>query len=145
MWEIRRVQPQDIFSVIKIAYDTLSERYSPVLFNRFYETSPEGFLVAELHHKIVGFIIGFQTTPDIARITILSVTHPYRKKGVGTALIQSFLNEMMKLHIKHVDLEVNTQNTDAITFYEKHGFVVTDTIRGFYQSGDDACIMRRSL
>jgi ribosomal-protein-alanine acetyltransferase len=145
VWDIRRVQPQDIFSVIKIAYDTLSERYSPELFNRFYETFPEGFLVAEMHHKIIGFIIGFQTTPDTARITILSVTHPYRKKGLGTALITSFINEMTLSNIKQIDLEVNINNKDAITFYKKHDFVITDIIKGFYQSGDDACIMRRQL
>jgi len=55
---IRKFQPNDMFPVIKLASETLTENYNPSLFNYFYETFPEGFLVAEKFHKIVGFILG---------------------------------------------------------------------------------------
>ncbi len=145
MLEIRHVQPQDIFSVIKITYETLPERYSPEIFNKFYEIFPEGFFIAEKLHKIVGFIIGYKTSNDTARITLLSVIKEYRKQGIGAALITQFLEEMAMQNIKKVELEVRKNNETAIKFYKKHGFTITDILKGFYQTGEDACIMRRSL
>jgi len=145
VFEIRPVQPQDIFSVIRIAYDTLPERYSPELFNKFYETFPEGFFIAELLHKIVGFIVGFKTSNDSARIILLTVMKEYRKKGIGSVLITRFLKEIAIQNIKKVELEVRINNEGAIKFYKRHGFAITETIKGFYQTGEDACIMRRML
>lgn len=145
MTDIRHVHPQDIFSIIKITYDSLPERYSPEIFNTFYETFPEGFFVAEQHHKIVGFIIGYKTSNDTARIPLLSVIKEYRKQGIGTALINQFLKEMALQKIKKVELEVRENNNTAIKFYKKHGFVITDILKGFYQTGENACIMKRNL
>ena len=100
MFEIRHVQPQDIFSVVKIAYESLPERYSPEVFNKFYELFSEGFLVAEKLHKIVGFIVGIKTSNGIARIPLLSVDKKFRKQGIGSALITQFLKEMSLQNIR---------------------------------------------
>ena len=145
MFEIRHVQPQDIFSVIKIAYESLPERYSPEVFNKFYELFSEGFLVAEKLHKIVGFIVGIKTSNGIARITLLSVDKKFRKQGIGSALITQFLKEMYLQNIRQVELEVRINNDAAIKFYKKHGFDVIETVPRFYPTGEDACIMKRVL
>jgi len=143
--EIRQVQPQDIFSVIKIAYESLPEQYYPAVFNQFYESFPEGFLIAEQHHKIVGFIVGLKPDEEIAKVLLLSVTNDHRKKGIGTALLKRFLNAMKNQNIKKVELEVRTTNTVAIGFYKKHGFDVVDTLPNFYQNGEDAYTMKLVL
>ena len=142
MFEIRHIKPQDIFSVIKIAYETLPERYNPAVFNQFYESFPEGFLIAEKLHKTVGFIIGVRTSDKIARILMLSVKKNYRRSGIGSALITKFLEEMLIQNIRQVDLEVRTNNTAAINFYKKHGFGIVETIPKFYQNEEDAYIMK---
>jgi ribosomal-protein-alanine N-acetyltransferase len=143
--KIRRVQAQDIFSVIKIAYESLPEHYSPEVFNKFYESFSEGFLVAEKFHKIVGFVVGIQTSNGIARITLLSVDKKFRKQGIGSALINQFLREMSLHDIRQVELEVKINNDAAIKFYKKHGFDITETVPRFYLTGEDACIMKRVL
>ena len=56
MFTIREFHPTDMFSVIKLASDTLPERYNPSLFTYFYETFPKGFLIAETGLKIIGFL-----------------------------------------------------------------------------------------
>jgi ribosomal-protein-alanine N-acetyltransferase len=145
VFEIRPIRPQDIFSVIKITYETLPERYSPEIFNKFYELFPEGFYVAEKLHKIVGFIVGIKTNNENARITLLTVINNYRKQGIGSALINQFLKEMSLQNIKEVELEVRVNNDTAIKFYKKHGFKIIETIPRFYLTGEDACIMRRVL
>jgi len=142
---IRPVQPQDIFSVITLAFETLPERYNPVIFNQFYESFPEGFLIAEINHKIIGFLIGVKTTSQTARILMLSVEKKHRKKGLGAALLTEFLKQMKNHSITRIDLEVRTTNTAAIRFYNRHGFEITDTLLRFYQNGENAYHMSRAL
>ena len=145
MLQIRRVQPEDLFAVIKIAHESLPERYQPTIFNTFYESFPQGFLIALKHHKIVGFLVGIKTHDTIAKILMISVNNNYRKRGIGSALIKKFLQEMLSQNIRLVDLEVRTNNKIALAFYKKHGFDIQETITGFYQKGEDAYSMRQVL
>ena len=134
-----------MFSIIKLSIDTLTERYTPSLFNYFYETFPDGFWVCEKHHKLVGFIIGVKTNSEIARIVMLAVSKDYRRQGVGNILLSNFLREVLIKNVKHVELEVKTNNNSAIEFYRKHGFEIIDTLVKFYQNGEDANVMRLIL
>ena len=134
-----------MFSVIKIAFTTLPEQYNPSIFNHFYESFPQGFLVAEQHHKLIGFITGLKISETTAKILMLAVLKHHRKKGIGSALLTQFLKELYFQHIIQVDLEVRTTNTTALEFYKKHGFLIIDTIPRFYQNGEDAYIMRKTL
>jgi ribosomal-protein-alanine acetyltransferase len=143
--KIRRVQPQDIIEVIALAYDTLPERYNPVIFNQFYESFPEGFLVVVDQNRLVGFLIGMKTTPNTARILMLSVHHNYRKCGIGAALLKEFLAAMKHLRVTEVELEVRTSNHGALSFYKKQGFLLQHTIQRFYQNGEDAYVMKKNL
>jgi ribosomal-protein-alanine acetyltransferase len=145
VFTIREFEPTDMFSVIKIASDTLPERYSPSLFNYFYETFPEGFIVAEKAHKIVGFLIGARITTENAKVLMLSVSKQYRKQGVGSELLIRFLKETSKKKVKIVELEVRIDNKKAIDFYKKHGFIIKTKIRKFYQNGKTAYTMSKQL
>jgi ribosomal-protein-alanine acetyltransferase len=135
---IRKFQPPDMFSVIKLASETLTERYNPSLFNYFYETFPEGFIVAEKAHKIIGFLIGAKINPELAKILMLSISKFYRKQNIGTELLNQFFKEMYIENIKKIELEVRIKNKIAIKFYQKHGFKIKEKHRKFYQSGEDA-------
>jgi len=134
-----------MFPVIKLASKTLTERYNPSLFNYFYETFPQGFIVAEKAHKIIGFIIGVKTNPKTAKILMLSVLEHYRKQNIGSTLLKQFLKEMPAENIKNIELEVRTDNQKAIKFYKKHSFKVTEKIPKFYQNVEDAYTMKKEL
>jgi len=143
--KIRRVQANDIFPVIALAYDTLPERYNPSIFNQFYESFPEGFLVAVYNHTIIGFLIGIKTTTNTARILMLSVNDNKRKQGIGSALLWQFLSEMKNHQITQVELELRTTNQGALEFYKKQGFIQRETLHQFYQNGEDAYSMSKEL
>ena len=145
MFTVRIFQPNDMFPVIKLASETLTERYNPSLFNYFYETFNQGFLVAEKHHKIVGFIIGVKTSLEGAKILMIAVSEKQRGQNIGSALLNHFLKVIIIRKIKHVKLEVKISNNVAIAFYRKHRFTIIDTIPKFYQSGEDAYTMRLIL
>ena len=145
MFTVRIFQPNDIFPVIKLASETLTERYNPSLFNYFYETFNQGFLIAEKHHKIVGFIVGVKTSSKTAKILMIAVSKKQRGKKIGSALLNQFLKEIIIQKIKNVELEVKTNNNVALEFYRKHRFIIIDTIPKFYQNGEDAYTMRLTL
>lgn len=142
---IRKFQLDDMFSVIKLASETLTEQYSPILFSYFYEVFPEGFLVVENHGEILGFIIGVKTTPMNGRILMIGVAENHRRQGLGSALIKQLLKEFIAHNISQVELEVETSNTAAISFYQKHHFKIVETVKQFYQNGNDAYVMRWQL
>jgi ribosomal-protein-alanine N-acetyltransferase len=142
---IRRVQPNDIFPVVALAFETLPERYNPSIFSQFYESFPEGFLVALNQEMIIGFLIGIKTTPNIGRILMLAVTDSYRKQGIGSSLLTYFINEMKQQNVTSVELEVRTSNKRALRFYQARGFQLQEMLRGFYQNGENAYSMRKEL
>ena len=131
-----------MFSIIKIASETLTEHYNPSLFNYFYETFPHGLWVAEKLHKIVGFIVVAKTGCETARILMLAISEKNRRQGIGSALLKNVLKEISTINIKHVELEVRKNNTRAIRFYQNHSFQVINVVAKFYQNGEDAYIMR---
>ncbi|VVB59190.1 putative N-acetyltransferase [uncultured archaeon] len=145
MLKIRRVQATDIFPVIALAYDTLPERYNPSIFNQFYESFPEGFLIAMHNHILIGFLIGIKTTMNTARILMLSVNENNRRQGIGSALLKKFLLEMKNHQIRQIELEVRTTNRGAVEFYIKQGFILQEKLHHFYQNGEDAYSMRKGL
>jgi len=142
---IRTFDPKDMFSVIKLASETLTERYNPSIFNYFYETYSKGFIVAENAHKIIGFIIGVKLKKDLAKILMLSVKELFRKKNIGSSLLLNFIDEISKENIKNIELEVRCKNKKAINFYKKNGFEIINKIKDFYQDGSNAYTMKKSL
>ena len=145
MITIRNFEPTDMFSVIKLASDTLTERYNPSIFNYFYETYPQGFIIAEIAHKIVGFIVTVKTKPDTAKILMLAVSKQHRRKKIGTMLLNELYKKILEENITAIELEVRTDNTTAIKFYEKHGFKIKNKLPNFYQNGEPAYVMRKNI
>jgi ribosomal-protein-alanine N-acetyltransferase len=142
---IRRVQPNDIFPIIALAYDTLPERYNPAIFNQLYENSAESFLVAVHDRTHIGFLIGVKTTQTKARILMLALKETYRNKGIGSALLQRFLSDMQHHGVTSIELELRISNQVALNFYKKHGFELVNIVPHFYQNHEHAYIMKKEL
>jgi len=51
-----------------------------------------------------------------------------QREGLGTALLNKFLHIIKSNHGKHVQLQVNRQNKQAIAFYEKNEFKVVKSV-----------------
>jgi ribosomal-protein-alanine N-acetyltransferase len=139
---IRQFQPADTFKVIKLASITLTEQYNPTLFSFFYETYPQGFLVAEQNHKIIGFLIGIKLKTNKTKILMISVEPTYQRQKIGESLLNEFIKITTKENIEIIELEVRTDNKKAIKFYEKNGFKIIEKIYKFYQNNENAYTMR---
>lgn len=143
MYIIRKFEPKDMFAVIKLASDTLTEKYNPAIFNYFYETYPDLFIVAELGKKIIGFIIGIKINTQMSKILMLTVSEKYRKKNIASSLLNQFENTILKEGINEIELEVKTLNKNAIKFYQKKGYTIEEKISNYYQNNENAFIMKK--
>jgi ribosomal-protein-alanine N-acetyltransferase len=143
--EIRKFQPTDTFKVIKLASITLTEQYNPSLFSYFYETYPQGFIVAELNHKIVGFLVGIKLKTGKSKILMVSIEPLYQRQKIGEKLLKEFIKTTINENIGLIQLDVQTDNTQAIKFYEKNGFKIIDEMKDFYQNGESAYTMQLTL
>ncbi|HID25936.1 MAG TPA: GNAT family N-acetyltransferase [Thermoplasmata archaeon] len=130
---------------MRLIYDLFPERYDSHLIINLFETFPEGFLVAEENNRVVGFILGVKPSGDAARILLLGVSEGERKKGVGSCLLNRFINTMVLKGSKRIELEVRVSNKEAVCFYKKHGFHTVRTLPNFYRAGEDAYLMMRWL
>ncbi|XP_043693985.1 N-alpha-acetyltransferase 50 [Telopea speciosissima] len=65
-------------------------------------------------------------------IMTLGVLAPYRGLGIGTKLLNNVTDLCSKQNISEIYLHVQTNNEDAINFYKKFGFEITDTIKNYY-------------
>ena len=79
---------------------------------------------------------------DEAHITLLAIAPDYRKQGLGQLLLTTLLQDALARQLEWATLEVNVNNLGAIALYQKYGFEVVGTRKGYYQpTGDDAAIL----
>ena len=77
--------------------------------------------------KIIGFVYFFHVRDEIEIIKIC-IIKSHQRKNYGSILI----NEIKKLKIKKIFLEVSIENVNAINFYIKNGFQKISVRKGYY-------------
>ena len=77
--------------------------------------------------KIIGFVCFFHVRDEIEIIKIC-IIKSHQRKNYGSILI----NEIKKLNIKKIFLEVSIENVNAINFYLKNGFQKIGVRKGYY-------------
>ncbi len=139
---LRGFSASDLTSVYDLACYTLSERYDPNIFTSISAAWPEGFTVVESPWGIKAFLLGVMTSSVHSRVLMLTVAPEMRRKGVGTMLMNRFMEESIKKGAKVLTLEVRRGNVIAMEFYKKFGFQPIDVIKGYYNDGEDAYQMQ---
>ena len=85
--------------------------------------------------KIIGFVYFFHVKDEIEIIKIC-IINSHQRKSYGSLLI----NEIKKLKINRIFLEVSVQNINAINFYLKNGFEKIGVRKGYYAGKDNSRI-----
>lgn len=142
---IRNFEEKDLGKIVNIAGTVLNTSYDPLLFISIYETWPQGFLVAEENGRILGFIAGIISHETDARVLMIAVRRHFRRRGIGRELMSSFINNCTLKGARRIYLEVRKSNQEAIEFYRSIGFSDGATLPAYYDNGDDALIMWKSL
>ena len=119
---------------LKELFEKYKDNYNPII-NDFINVL--GF---KEDNRYVGFLI-YQVLYENAEIIDIFVLDEYRKKGIGTKLLEKMLDNKS---IKNITLEVRIDNNNAISLYNKLGFVPV-TIRKGYYNGVDAILMLKEV
>nr|CAH04796.1 predicted acetyltransferase [uncultured archaeon] len=116
---------------------------NPVLYSVIENYPTEGFLVAEYDGVVCGYLVG-ALIMDEARVLLLAVKEGYRKKKVGTSLMEYYI-DTVRSRANLIRLEVRVNNLGAQTFYFKLGFKFLGVVSKYYRNGDNAYIMLKPL
>jgi len=104
------------------------------------ESDDADFLIAEENGVAIGFIHINQAktlpynsiVPHIyAEIMAFMVTAPFRKQGIGHALIEVAKKWSVERHLDYVELISLVNAKEANQFYDKQGFVTMSHIRRY--------------
>lgn len=94
-----------------------------------------------LDDKLVAFI-HVNKLYEVMDIVNVVVNPSYRKKGIATKLIDYAMSQFDDL--KSIMLEVNENNSNAISLYNKNNFKVVNKRNNYYGS-EAALIMKRDV
>ena len=145
---IREGEKKDIPSILKLWIDTIKwhteldkdftlakdgvQNFELVLTNALGNSS-QIIIVAEENNSIVGFLYGylkkytgFFRRRIVAHISDITVREEYRRKGIGTALMEIFENDFARNNdANDLSLFVHAKNSAGSDFYSHLGFEVT--------------------
>jgi len=96
------------------------------------EAAPAGFLLARRVH-------------DELEVLALGVAPSLRRRGIGRALLRAAEAAARAEGARVAHLEVRWGNRAARRLYRKEGYTEVGRRRGYYDDGEDARRMRRSL
>ncbi|HEX9341086.1 MAG TPA: GNAT family N-acetyltransferase [Thermoplasmata archaeon] len=142
---IRPFVPNDIPAVASIVREALRENYPTSLYLDIHRWWRDGFLVADLDGHPVGFLASVITADGQARVLMFAVSARFRRRGVGTAMMDAFLRACAMRGLKRIELEVRVSNAEAIQFYKRYGFEISAALPHFYTDGEDGYKMLRHL
>ncbi len=74
----------------------------------------------------------------VVQLGTLAVDPRLHGKGLGRAMIDDALRHLRSEGIRRVELFAESDNTQAIAFYQRLGFVHEGTLREFYKRADEA-------
>ncbi len=154
-YTIRYAQPSDVPAVIKVNAVTLPEHYSDYFYYEILAEFPETFLVAELDGRLVGYLMcrieyGFSHLKRLGlarkgHVVSIAVRDVHRGKGVGSMLMRTGQEAMVKKAATEAYLEVRVSNIQAIALYERLGYKVSGRLEAYYKDGEAALLMATQL
>lgn len=93
--------------------------------------------------RMIGFVAGDPRPRDgWGWIATIAVDSDFRRRGIGTALLHACEK---KLGVPRARLTVRTSNRGAITLYEREGYATMDVWKAYYNDGEDAIVMEKTL
>jgi ribosomal protein S18 acetylase RimI-like enzyme len=107
-----------------------------------------GVLVEDETGRLAGFAIAGKQRRQGAvfgRLITIDVDAALRRRGIGHRLLEETETQLRAQGATAVLLEVAVDNTTAQSFYERHGFIRTGRIPGYYLGRIDALVMEKPL
>ncbi len=139
---IREMSPSDLSEVSAIEYSCFTTPWNIRSFEYEMDHKDTIMKVAVLNNQIIGYVC-IRTILDVTHVLNLAVLPEFRRKGIGSMLLNEALKELKqsKKDINLITLEVRESNTAAIKLYEKCGFRVIGKRVGYYQKPHENAVI----
>jgi len=138
---IRRAERSDLKRLYEIEVKCFHEDAFPFHFMERFIKDPEFMtLVAVLENKVIGFIVAsieIFRGERVGHIYSINVEPEYRRRGVGSCLLESMEENLRKRGAKACYLEARKDNVAAINLYLKHKYMIVGILRNYYGAGND--------
>ena len=122
----------------EVAYDENS-------FDELSELAPV-YWIAEHRGRMLGFVAAdFDRANNHALIITLDVDPDFRRRGIGSALMEKAENEIARQGVKRVYLHLYTPHYAARCLYEQRGYRPVGVLPGYYGNEIDAMLMVKQL
>lgn len=111
--------------------------------------------------KIVAYVLGkIETRPvvdyenptygkdqveTLGHVTSLAVHDDFRRLGLAKAMMTQLHHHLQHQGIRNCGLHVRTSNEAACRLYQRDGYEIAQIIPSYYQDGEDAYFMRKTL
>ena len=135
--QIRPFIPNDIPAVASIVREALRENYPTSLYLDIHRWWREGFLIADQDGHPVGFLAAVISAEGQARVLMFAVAAGFRDRGIGTQIMNAFLQVCANRGVRRLELEVRKSNQGGIQFYRRYGFEIGFLLPSFYTDGED--------
>lgn len=149
---IKRALERDIENVKNLEKDSGLSVWSEKEYVSELSRSDSLFFVAEEKNEFCGFIVArlimFQiiTNPNFQdeneiEIYNLAVKRGFRRKGIGSMLLDKIIRTGEENNVGRIRLEVRKSNKNAIIFYENNFFLQDGERKNFYSDPTENAVL----
>jgi ribosomal-protein-alanine N-acetyltransferase len=140
--ELARMRRRHLRRVLAIEARVYPRPWSPSLFlSELAQRHSRTYLVARYEGDVIGYA-GMMFMAGEAHVTNIAVDPDFHGRKIGTRLLYAIITEAVARGSGILSLEVRVTNHKAQEMYEKFGFSVTGTRKGYYiETNEDAFVM----
>lgn len=104
------------------------------------------FLVAAVENVVLGYVnLRIGAVPTTGWIYDLIVGEPFRRRRIGSALLEQVERWARLRHIEHLTIELQTKNYPGISFVQSQGFTFCGFNDHYYPNQDIAVFFGKNL
>jgi len=143
---LRAYEPHDFAALYRLDQSCFPAgiSYSKTTLRYFLTIPSADCVVAVEGGKVAGFIVS-EENPPLAHIITLDVEERYRRRGVGTALLEKIEANLAARGVRSILLETAITNEAAVAFWQRHGYRIEAMLKRYYLGKLDAYEMRKIL
>ncbi len=142
---VRPMEKNDLETVLALERQSFVEPWTAEHFVYELGQNPYSYtFICEQKGVFIGYI-NFWIMFDQATINKIAIMPIYQNRGIGKTLLNDAIERMKMAHVTHLNLEVRVSNLVAQKLYTHFGFTALLRKPAYYQDGEDAILMSRSL
>lgn len=136
--------PADLTDVVAVERLCYQHPWQPEQFLQELENPVSQLDLLRADGQLCGYLC-YWLIVDEMQILNVATAPAWRRQGVADQLLSRAFKRCRGAGLASAWLEVRKGNQAAINLYQRHGFVVTGSRKGYYHDGEDALLMLRDF